>query len=223
MNRSYKSKGTNSLDRRNVIESPSLTRLDGGIVNEGFTNSFSQIPSPSFFYIDNTNNWLDSSPNANRRFTESWIELEQAYSCGSSVSERRCCHCPRFCRVVICLIITLCLLGIAAVVAGILYMEVFHESKVSYSAYTNMPSAVLDPSSTLLPNVTEAFNYTRSTVLPKLKTSIAQTVAKRFLNANSTTDELTINTTVGLSLVPDTTITTVPSDGLDAESTTMNS
>jgi hypothetical protein len=133
MTRSF---GKSSLDRRN-IETPTLTRLDAaGLVNHGYDH-FSQSPSPSFFYIDTSGNWMDGqrslhrnqyAPGA-RRFTESWIELEQAYSCGSSVSNKRaCCSncCTKCLRALVCTIILFCAIGILTVIAAILYMEIFY-------------------------------------------------------------------------------------------------
>jgi hypothetical protein len=146
-------KGGSTLERKAVVETPSLTSFDTGIINQGF-DAFTrgQVPSPSFFYIDNTGGWLDSNGRPGpRRFTESWIELEQAYSCGdssSSTSRCTCCRCCRRCvRFLVYAIIAICLLGFAAVIAAILYMEVFHglsdhlEPESNFTAYTTAPGA----------------------------------------------------------------------------------
>jgi len=136
-----------SLERKAVVETPSLTSFDNGIINQGF-DAFSrgQGPSPSFFYIDNTGGWLDSSGRPGpRRFTESWIELEQAYSCGgssSSSSKCTCCRCFGRCvKVLVYAIIAICFLGFAAIIAAILWMEIFHSRSHENQAYLEMPSS----------------------------------------------------------------------------------
>lgn len=118
-------------------ETPSLSRYETGIVNQGF-DSLTRVPSPSFFYIDNSGGWLDGASQVGatnstngmpRRFTESWIELEQAYSCGSSstANSKKCACCRKCCRWFVYLIIALCVIGFAAIISAILYMEVLHD------------------------------------------------------------------------------------------------
>jgi hypothetical protein len=158
-------------EHRAVVETPSLTRFETGIVNQGF-DSLTRFPSPSFFYIDNSGGWLDGSqsgyPSTNgmpRRFTESWIELEQAYSCGStsSGSDSNCHCCRKFCRWFVYFIIALCVVGFAAIISAILYMEVLHEMYDAKELQSNETSTFATLNTTLFSNLsTSNANFTNS-------------------------------------------------------------
>lgn len=137
-----------------------MSRLEAGIFNEGF-DSLPHLASPSFFYINDDSSWMDNRRTENKRFTESWIELDRAYSCGSSTSYDKkcfsssstssssgcccrtgccysiCCSCSRFIRILVYLLIAISVIGFAAIISGILYMEIFHKFDEPYFKLTN--------------------------------------------------------------------------------------